>query len=114
MAEICEKLSPKLSQKEPDILTNEPDHKKHPEHEHKKPSNELAEPKRKVSIASNAIQADIERNRKISAASLEAKRNMLMNGGEFNLSPPCNHHHHHNHYRASCGKWTFSSEIDRC
>ncbi|KAI5737038.1 hypothetical protein M8J76_009530 [Diaphorina citri] len=102
MAEICEKLSPKLSQKEPDILTNEPDHKKHPEHEHKKPSNELAEPKRKVSIASNAIQADIERNRKISAASLEAKRNMLMNGGEFNLSPPCNHHHHHNHYRASC------------
>lgn len=81
------------------------DHKSGTGSDRKTSATESVEPKRRVSIASNAIHSDVERNRKFSAVSLETqKRSILMNGGECNTLSPCTHFHQHNHYRTSCGK----------
>uniref|UniRef100_A0A8D8ZRS9 Mitochondrial sodium/hydrogen exchanger 9B2 n=1 Tax=Cacopsylla melanoneura TaxID=428564 RepID=A0A8D8ZRS9_9HEMI len=77
-------------------------------------ANEMTEPKRKVSIASNAIQADNERNRRISGVSLEnQKRGILMNGGD-NLNVPCAHYLQHNHYKMSCDCGKPLSVVSNC
>lgn len=99
MTDMVEKLSPILSHTGSDFKSAN--------------NNEPSEPRRKVSIASNAIQADNERNRKISAVSQEAqKRSFLLNGGEFNLNP--GPHYHHNNYRSSCDFGKPLSVISNC